>query len=60
MLLLLTAIELSLCGSSPYISTDKTNKGNGKGKVFPLQAGDAQRVGRVIALLFHDCGTRRG
>ena len=30
-----------------------------KGKVFPLQAGVAQRVGRVIALLFHDRGTRR-
>ena len=31
-----------------------------KGKVFPLQAGVAQRVGRGIALLFHDRGTRRG
>ena len=29
----------------------------GKGKFFPLQA---QRVGRGIALLFHDRGTRRG
>ena len=28
--------------------------------MFPLQAGLAQRVGRIIALLFHDCGTRRG
>ena len=28
-----------------------------KGKVIPLQA---QRVGRGIALLFHDRGTRRG
>jgi len=27
-----------------------------KGKDFPLQA---QRVGRGIALLFHDCGTPR-
>jgi hypothetical protein len=26
LLLLLTAIELSLCGSSPYASTDKTNR----------------------------------
>jgi hypothetical protein len=26
LLLLLTAIQLSLCGSSPYTSTDKTNK----------------------------------
>jgi len=32
----------------------------GKGKVIPLQAGVAQRVGRGIALLFHDRGTRRG
>ena len=30
---------------------------NGKGKVNPLQA---QRVGRGIALFFHDRGTRRG
>jgi len=29
------------------------------GKVIPLQAGVAQRVGIGIALLFHDCGTRR-
>ena len=32
----------------------------GKCKVIPLQAGVAQRLGRVIALLFHDRGTRRG
>ena len=25
-----------------------------------LQAAVAQRVGRGVALLFHDCGTRRG
>jgi hypothetical protein len=31
-----------------------------KGKVSPLQAYVAQSVGRGIALLFHDCGTRRG
>ena len=31
-----------------------------KGKVIPLQARVAQRVGRGIALLFHDRGTRRG
>ena len=31
-----------------------------KGKVIPLQAGVAKRVGRGIALLFHDRGTRRG
>ena len=30
LLLLLTAIELSLCGSSPYTSTDKTNQNNTK------------------------------
>jgi len=29
-------------------------------KVIPLQAGVAQKVGRGIALLFHDRGTRRG
>ena len=28
--------------------------------MIPLQAGVAQRVGRGIALLFHDHGTRRG
>jgi len=31
-----------------------------KGKVIPLQPGVAQRVGRGIALLFHDRGTRKG
>ena len=31
-----------------------------KGKVILLQAGVAQRVGRGMALLFHDDGTRRG
>jgi hypothetical protein len=31
-----------------------------KGKVFPLQAWCGPRVGRGIALLFHDRGTRRG
>ena len=31
----------------------------GKGKVFPLQSGVAQTVGRGITLLFHDRGTRR-
>ena len=32
---------------------------NGKGKVIPLQARCGQKVGRGIALLFHDRGTRR-
>jgi len=31
----------------------------GKGKVIPFRPGVAQRVGRGIALLFHDLGTRR-
>ena len=31
-----------------------------KVKWFPYRPGVAQRVGRGIALLFHDCGTRRG
>jgi len=31
-----------------------------KGKVILLQPGVAERVGRGIALLFHDRGTRRG
>ena len=31
-----------------------------KGKVTPLQAGVDLRMGRGVALLFHDCGTRRG
>ena len=30
-----------------------------KGKVTPLQAHMAQRVGRVIALIFNDRGTKR-
>jgi len=30
-----------------------------KGKVIPLEAGVAERVGRGIALLFHDRSTRR-
>ena len=30
------------------------------GKVFPLRPGVAQRVGRGIALLFHDRGIGRG
>ena len=34
------------------------NEGKGKGKV--IRPGVAQRVGRSIALLFHDRGTRRG
>ena len=32
----------------------------GKGKVIPLQARCGPEVGRGIALLFHDRGTRRG
>ena len=31
-----------------------------KVKFFRYMPGVAQRVGRGIALLFHDCGTRRG
>jgi len=37
---------------------EKHNKG--KGKMIPLQAYVAQRVGRGIAILFLDRGTRRG
>ena len=40
-----------------YSSTNVCKK---KGNVFPLQPGVAQRVGRGIALLFYDRGTRRG
>ena len=40
--------------SNIYISNSN------KVKVFPLQARVVQRVGRGIALLFHDRGTRRG
>jgi len=36
------------------------SKGKGKGKVSRYRPGVAQRVGRVIALLSHDRGTRRG
>jgi len=32
----------------------------GKGKGFRYRPGLAQRVGRGIALVFHDCGNRRG
>jgi len=35
-------------------------KVKGKGKVFPYRPGVAQRVSTGIALLFHDCGTRKG
>jgi len=34
--------------------------GRSKGKVFPYRPGMVQRVGRGIALLFHDRDTRRG
>ena len=44
------------CRLTPFESTTSVHKG----KVIPLQAGVAQRVGRGIALLFHDHGTRRG
>ena len=46
-----------------FITTTKTTTIiiiKGKGKVIPLQPSVAQRVGRGIALLFHDHGTRRG
>ena len=33
---------------------------NKKTKLPHYRPGVAQRVGRGIALLFHDCGTRRG
>jgi len=43
------------------ISVDNTlTKGKCRGKVFPLQSGVVQTVGRGIALLFHDRGTSRG
>ena len=45
-------IRYPLCGVISIVY-----KGKGKGKVILLQA---QRVGRGIALLFHDRGTRRG
>jgi len=32
----------------------------GKVKFSRYRPGVAQRVGKCIALLFHDCGTRRG
>jgi len=35
-------------------------EGNEKVKWSLYRPGVAQRLGRVIALLFHDCGTRRG
>ena len=37
----------------------KQRNRRGKGKVIQLQAGVAQSVGRGIALLLHDRGTRR-
>jgi len=43
------------------INKNKKNDKPEKGKVIPLQTRCvAQRVGRGIALLFHDRGTRRG
>ena len=50
MLLLLTAIELSLGGSSPYISTNKTNKDKCKGKAIPLQAWTGPEGSRSLRL----------
>jgi len=47
---------LASCSTTFYVK----NTIKGKVKVIPLQAGVAQRVGRGIALLFHDRGTRRG
>jgi len=44
----------------PSDITHSCNTNKCKGKVFPLQARCAQRMGRGIALLFHDRGTRRG
>jgi sorbitol-specific phosphotransferase system component IIBC len=47
----------------PYNNNNNNNNNNNvsvKGKVTLLQARCGQRVGRVIALLFHDLGTRRG
>ena len=41
---------------TPFISTNKKVKG----KVTPYRSGVAQRVGKGIALLFHDRGIRRG
>jgi hypothetical protein len=46
------------CLNILYFISAYTTKG--KGKVIPLQAYVAQRVGRGIALIFHDRGTRRG
>ena len=62
-------VELIMCHR--YVGNDietKTNlrksfsvlcEGKGKGNLISLQARVAQRVGRGIALLFHDRGTRR-
>ena len=59
---LLCYVWLQLCKilTSVLLWTAYLKKGKSKGKVFPLQVGVAQRVCRVIALLFHDSGTRRG
>jgi len=43
-----------------FCATFITARKKGRGKVIPLQAGVAQRMGRGIALLFRDHGTRRG
>jgi len=43
-----------------FLADGRTDRHKGKGKVIPLQARLAQRVGRGIAVLFHDRDTRRG
>jgi hypothetical protein len=44
-----------------FLGFPNTNLLKGKCEVIPLQTPVvAQRVGRGIALLFHDLGTRRG
>ena len=47
-------IFLFFTGQYEYHITVKKVKGS------RYRPGVAQRVGRVIAVLFHDCGTRRG
>ena len=56
-----TITDISWCSSYQWrLGTSVGPSQSKSGKVIRYRPGVAQRVGRGIALLFHDCGTRRG
>jgi len=57
----ISPLKNSLQATNPFCSLTKITLSNMvKVKWFRYRPGVTQRVGRGIALLFHDCGTRRG